>query len=322
MKIARFHTHKRRHLVRRKPINALASLMTVFNLYCGIASIFASIGMEFEQAAVFILVGIIFDALDGTVARLTNSTSDFGKELDSLCDIVTFGVAPAVLVFTSYLPDAPTLHLEMTDHTESIIGRTGSYMAILYVICAAWRLARFNTFQAERTDYFTGLPSPAAGGTLASFVLFLGYFESRLDNYQMGPFAYYLLGPMAVICGFLMVSTVRYPKNKMKSFLLAPRRAIIALGVYAVIIVVIHYAVSKSPNIVLFPLGAAYVLYGIGDTLFYTFFKRRPLPVGGDVEAVPVPALRPLEPFAGADSGSNTSSSSSSSTPEKKSEVR
>ncbi len=315
MKIARFRTHKRRHLVRRKPINALASFMTVLNLYCGIASIFASIGNEFEQAAIFILVGIIFDALDGTVARLTKSTSDFGKELDSLCDIVTFGVAPAVLVFTSYLPDAPTLHLEMTKHTESIIGRTGSYMAILYVICAAWRLARFNTFQAERTDYFTGLPSPAAGGTLAAFVLFLGYFESRLDNYQMGPFAYYMLGPMAVICGLLMVSTVRYPKNKMKSFLLAPRHALIALAVYAVIIVVIHYAVSKSPKIVLFPLGATYVLYGLGDTLFYTFFKRRPAPVEEG------PVLRALEPFPGPVVGASPSSESSSN-PEKKSDVR
>lgn len=316
MKITRFRTHKRRHLIRRKPINALASLMTIFNLYCGIASIFACIGFEFEKAAIFILVGIIFDALDGTVARITKSTSDFGKELDSLCDIVTFGVAPGVLVFTSYLPDAPTLHIAMTEHTESIIGRTGSYMAIVYIICAALRLARFNTFQAERTDYFTGLPSPAAGGTLASFVLFLSYFEDRLDNYQMGPFAYYLLGPMAVITAFLMVSTVRYPKNKMKSFLLPPRRAFIALGVYAIIfIVVFHYAVSKSPNIVLFPLGAAYVLYGLGDTVFYTFFKRRPAPPEEG------PVLRALETFVPPESGS-ASSSPSSSIPEKKSDVR
>lgn len=300
MKINRFRIHKRRHLVRRKPINVLASVMTTMNLYCGIASIFASIGFEFEKAAIFILVGIVFDALDGAVARITKSTSDFGKELDSLCDIVTFGVAPGVLVFTSYLPDAPTLHIAMTQHTESIIGRTGSYLAIIYIICAALRLARFNTFQAERTDYFTGLPSPAAGGTLASFVLFLNYFEDRLDNLQMGPFAYYLLGPMAVITAFLMVSTVRYPKNKMKTFVLAPRRAFIALGMYAIVIVAIHYAVSKSPNIVLFPLGAAYVLYGLGDTVFYTFFRRRPL-AGDGV------ALRALEPFDAAAEGAGTS---------------
>lgn len=285
MNIRHFRTHKRRHLVRRKPINVLASVMTTMNLYCGIASIFASIGFEFQKAAIFILVGIIFDTLDGAVARITKSTSDFGKELDSLCDVVTFGVAPGVLVFTSYLPDAPTLHLAVNEHTESIIGRTGSYMAIVYIICAALRLARFNTFQADRTDYFTGLPSPAAGGTLASFVLFLSYFEDRLDNYQMGPFAYYLLGPMAVITAFLMVSTVRYPKNKFKSFVLSPRRAFVALGLYAVLIVAIHYAVSKSPNTVLFPLGAAYVLYGIGDTIFYTFFKPRPLPVAEEEES-------------------------------------
>lgn len=274
MNIKRFHTHKRRHLMRRKPINVLASVMTTMNLYCGIASIFASIGSEFAQAAIFILVGIVFDTLDGAVARITKSTSDFGKELDSLCDIVTFGVAPGVLVFTSYLPDAPTLHLALTESQESIIGRTGSYMAIVYIICAALRLARFNTFQAERTDYFTGLPSPAAGGTLASFILFLGYFEEKLEAHNLGPWAYYLLGPMAVICAFLMVSTFRYPKNKFKSFVLAPRRAFLALGLYAIMIVIIHYAVSKSPSIVLFPLGAAYVLYGIGDTMWLMLFRR------------------------------------------------
>lgn len=277
MNIRRFHTHKRRHLVRRKPINVLASVMTTMNLYCGIASIFASIGSEFEQAAIFILVGIIFDTLDGAVARITKSTSDFGKELDSLCDIVTFGVAPAVLVFTSYLPAALNDHsmsLTLTESQESIIGRTGSYVAIVYVICAALRLARFNTFQSERTDYFTGLPSPAAGGTLAAFVLFLGYFEERLETHNLGPWAYYSLGPMAALCAFLMVSTLRYPKNKFKSFVLAPRRAFLALGLYALLIVVIHYAVSKSPSIVLFPLGAAYVLYGMGDSI-WLFVSRR-----------------------------------------------
>ncbi len=274
MNIRHFRTHKRRHLIRRKPINVLASVMTTMNLYCGIASIFASIGSEFGKAAIFILVGIIFDTLDGTVARITKSTSDFGKELDSLCDIVTFGVAPGVLVFASYLPEAPTLHLALTEHQESIVGRTGSYMAIVYIICTALRLARFNTFQAERTDYFTGLPSPAAGGTLAAFVLFLSYFADRLESNNLGPWAYYLLGPMAVICAFLMVSTVRYPKNKLKSFVLAPRRAFPFIVLFAVVVVVFHYAMSKSPSLVLFPLGAAYVLYGIGDTTWLLLFRR------------------------------------------------
>ena len=285
MRIKRFRTHTRRHMIRRKPINVLASVMTTMNLYCGIASIFASIGAEFEKAAIFILVGIIFDTLDGAVARITKSTSDFGKELDSLCDIVTFGVAPGVLVFVSYLPDAPTVHFALSEVEESIIGKTGSYMAIVYIICVALRLARFNTFQAERTDYFTGLPSPAAGGTLASFVLFLGYFEEKLVTHNLGPWAYYLLGPMAVICAFLMVSTVRYPKNKFKSFVLAPRRAFIALGLYALMVVAIHYAVSQSPSIVLFPLGAAYVLFGIGDTLWCILARRSPT-VEGATEVV------------------------------------
>ena len=93
----RFRQRKRR----RMPINVAASVITTFALYCGIASIFAAIRDDFELASYWILAAILFDMLDGTIARLTKSVSDFGKELDSLADMVAFGVAPAVLIYNA-----------------------------------------------------------------------------------------------------------------------------------------------------------------------------------------------------------------------------
>lgn len=255
--------------VRKRPINVLASLFTTMNLYLGTMSIFASIGSEFEKAAYCILGAILFDALDGTVARLTKSSSEFGKELDSLCDMVSFGVAPAVLVFMLYLPDG--FHLPVSARTESIVSGTGSYMAIVYVICAALRLARFNTYQAEKRDFFIGLPVPAAGGMLAAFVLFLQYYEPSLEHHQLGSFAFIALGPTSVILALLMVSSVRYPKDRLKSFILAPRHAFLVLGITAFAIVLVHWAVSRHPSIVLFPLAVIYVISGIAYTLYINF---------------------------------------------------
>lgn len=259
--------------VRRRPVNVLASVLTTIGLYLGTMSIFASIGREFEVAAYCILGAIIFDILDGTVARLTRSTSEFGKELDSLCDAVSFGVAPAVLVFMAYLPEG--MNLPVSAKAESIVGKTGSYMSIVYVICAVLRLARFNTYQAEKREYFVGLPSPAAGGMLAASVLFLKYFEGPLEAHKLGPFAYVALGPSAVLLALLMVSTVHYPKDRLKAFILEPKHAFLVLGVCAFVIAIVHYAVTESPAIVLFPLMLAYVLFGLCDTVWLWLKERK-----------------------------------------------
>lgn len=273
MKIHQLKVHRKRRLTRRRPINVLASVMTTMNLYFGLMSIFASIGQEFERAATYILIAIIFDALDGTVARLTHSTSEFGKELDSLADIVSFGVAPAVLIFTSYLPDATTI--DVPPGATSIVGMTGSYVAIAFAICAGLRLARFNAYQAARRDSFVGLPSPAAGGVLAAFVLFLQYFEPELATQPHGVLAYYALAPVGVLLALLMVSTVVYPKDRLKSFILAPRHAFMSLAIIAFVIAfVLHYATTYSWSIVLFPLGAAYVLYGLLGTAYGVLWRR------------------------------------------------
>ncbi len=265
---------KRNKKRRFMQVNVLASVMTTMNLYMGVTSIFASIGLEFQWAATCILLAMIFDMLDGFVARLTRSVSDFGKELDSLCDLVSFGVAPAVLVFMAYLPEGT--HLPVSPRAESIVGMTGSYMAIIYVVCAALRLARFNTYHAEMRHSFIGLPSPAAAGAIATFVLFLMYFEQRLDAHALGPLAYFALGPTSVLLALLMVSSVRYPKGRIKAFLLRPRHAFITLAIYAFAIGIIHYAIVTSVSLVLFPLAAAYVLFGLGDTFYGRITGRLP----------------------------------------------
>ncbi len=264
MKLYQFRRRTPRQPHRFRPVNVAASVMTTMNLYMGVASIFASIGLEFRWAATCILMAIIFDMLDGSVARLTKSVSEFGKQLDSLCDLVSFGVAPAVLVFMAYLPEGT--HLPLPPTAESIAGKTGSYIGIIYVICTALRLARFNTFQSDRRDSFIGLPSPAAGGTLAAFVLFLQYSEARLDSHAMGPMANFMLGPTSVLLALLMVSTVRYPKNRFKALILKPQHAYVTLAVAAFCIAVVHYAITRSVSLVLFPLAMGYVLFGMADT--------------------------------------------------------
>jgi len=293
MKFRRFNRKRGKPVARRRaPVNLLASVMTTMNLYCGVFSIFASIGLEFEKAAFYIFAAIIFDMLDGFVARLTHSCSDFGKELDSLCDVVSFGIAPAVMVFMVYLPETVTSGV-LSQRAESLVGKTGSYMAIIYAICTALRLARYNTFQSDRRDSFVGLPSPAAGGTIAAFILFLEYFSPRLQVQSYGPLAYYFLGPLAVLLAVLMVSTVLYPKGRLKNFILHPKHAFFALGAYAFVLAIIHYAISKSPYIVLFPVAMCYVLFGIGDSIYlYWTGQRRDAPapeVGPQSEPPAVP---------------------------------
>lgn len=313
--------------VRRRPVNYLASMLTTMNLYCGVASIFATIGYEFKVAALFILAGIVFDMLDGFVARLTKSSSLFGQELDSLADLVTFGVAPAVMIFVAYLPEQatpitsdimvskeaaaialkemqlPNFATPLTGilgtEATSIIGKSGSYMGIIYAICTALRLARFNSFQASRRDVFIGLPSPAAGSTIASFILLIEYYTPRLETYVFGPLATYALGPLAVLLAFLMISNVHYPKDRFKAFILTPLHAYHMLAVTAIVIAIAHYAITQSPSIVLFPLCMAYVLFGLSNSMYDVLRGARQTVQAADTtqsESSPPPASEGASP--------------------------
>lgn len=264
----------RKRARKRMPINMAASLVTTIALYCGVASIFSSIRGDYVDACYWILGAMVFDTMDGTVARLTRSVSDFGKELDSLSDIVSFGVAPAVLIYNAYLLEGEV--------TNSFLGPTGGMVAIIYVIFGALRLARYNVFQADRQDVFFGLPIPGAAATIAAFHLFSQKYDLHL--------AYWLLGPLTIALAFLMVSNVRYPKKNMSVFLLAPRKGFQLLVLFVVGIAGIHYAVEISPTIVLFPLTIAYVLFGItNEVVAFTTRKTALTPTEEKKETDPIP---------------------------------
>ena len=232
---------------RKRPINVLASCITAFSLYLGLTSIFCAAREDYDKAAYLILAAIVCDMLDGTVARLTKSVSDFGKEFDSLCDLVSFGVAPAVLIYHAYLREEQM--------AGSRVGRTGAFIAIIYVIFGALRLARYNVFQSTQRESFTGLPIPAAGAAVASLVLFTEYWKLNVT--------WYVLGPLTLALAVLMISTVRYPKDRLKkAFVVSPRNAFRWLALGGVIIAAFHFPVTHSPAIVLFPLSMGYVLFG------------------------------------------------------------
>ena len=176
-------------------IYLLPSILTTFGMFAGFYSIIASINGDFTLAAISIMVAMLWDALDGRVARLTNTQSDFGAQYDSLADLVSFGVAPALLVYEWSLSD---------------LGRIGWLAAFIFLACAALRLARFNT-QVGISDkrYFQGLPSPAAAGVIASMI-WLKFWKFEYFDFGIVSLSYYIGVGITIVCGLLMVSNVRY----------------------------------------------------------------------------------------------------------------
>jgi CDP-diacylglycerol--serine O-phosphatidyltransferase len=177
---------------KRKYVNILPSLLTIGNMYCGLLSIVYTMNGDFSLAAWMILLALLFDGSDGHVARLTNSTSKFGAELDSLADVISFGVAPAVLVYRSVLFD---------------FHHIGIAIVTVYAITGALRLARYNVQSAGTVKSFTGLPIPGAGCLIAAFIL----LKQEYDH----PVYYKILALFVVLLAFLMVSTIAYPKQQL-----------------------------------------------------------------------------------------------------------
>lgn len=161
----------------------IPNVITLLNLGFGLTSLWFTMQSLYKEAAVCILLAMILDGMDGRLARRLNVTSDFGKELDSLCDLVSFGVAPALLCYGSALYR---------------LGFIGLFISIIFAFCGAIRLARFNVLNIK--DYFVGVPITIAGPLLAVFIL----LSNRL------PLGFY---PAAsLILSYLMVSNIRVPK--------------------------------------------------------------------------------------------------------------
>ncbi|MCG8529098.1 MAG: CDP-diacylglycerol--serine O-phosphatidyltransferase, partial [Desulfovibrionales bacterium] len=154
----------------KKGVYILPNLFTSMNLFCGYYSILASVQSRFVEAAIAILIGAVFDLLDGKIARATNTTSKFGIEYDSLADLITFGLSPALLMVLWGL---------------QTMGRPGWLVGFLFVTCGALRLARFNTTTSTSTD-FEGLPIPAAAAMNVSTVLFFSQMGYGPEPFKLG----------------------------------------------------------------------------------------------------------------------------------------
>jgi CDP-diacylglycerol--serine O-phosphatidyltransferase len=222
---------------RRQTIFLLPGLLTTGNLLCGFYSIVLTFEGHHEWAALALFVGMVMDMLDGKVARLTRTTTQFGVEFDSLADVVSFGVAPALLLYAWAL--AP-------------LGRVGAGAAFLYVICGTLRLARFNVLTGI-TDrrYFIGLPIPGAAGVVASMVFFFESGEfNRIELFALACATYLL--------AFLMISNIRY--YSFKDLDLAKRHPFGVLLIAALgILIVFAY-----PQTFLFLAFVGYALSGPG----------------------------------------------------------
>jgi CDP-diacylglycerol--serine O-phosphatidyltransferase len=222
--------------LRRRGIYVLPNLFTTAALFCGFFAIVKAMSGGFEQAAVAIFVAMVLDGLDGRVARLTHTQSAFGAEYDSLSDMVSFGVAPALVTYAWALRD---------------MGRLGWIAAFIYCVGAALRLARFNS-SAEASDkrFFQGLPSPAAAALVAGFVWVM------IDLDVAGAEVRWLACTLLIFAGITMVSSVRF--YSFKDFNL--RRSVPFLAIVAIALSLALF--SYEPSLALFGLFVVYALSG------------------------------------------------------------
>ena len=231
----------------RRGVYLLPSLFTMANMFCGYACIVFSMRGEFATAAPFIGVAIVLDMLDGRVARMTGSTSEFGVEFDSLADVISFGVAPAILSFRWGLEP---------------LGRLGWAVGFLFLAAAAVRLARFN-IQSGTQDkrYFAGLPSPAAAGVPAATVF------AYPAGFQATVHALPVLA-MVLVPALLMVTTIRF--RSFKSFDLQSRRSYPVLLILALGIALL----AAQPEYMLLVMAYTYLASGLIG-LAWTRLRRR-----------------------------------------------
>jgi CDP-diacylglycerol---serine O-phosphatidyltransferase len=227
----------------------LPNVFTTGTLFGGFYAIVAAIDGNFSRAGIAIFIAMLFDGLDGRVARWTHTQSDFGKEYDSLCDMVAFGVAPAIVVYQWGIA-------RIADYGK-FWGRFGWLAAFFFAVGAALRLARFNARPAADKKYFEGLPSPSAAATVASFIWLVSEFDVT------GLPALILGFTITILIGALMVSKFSYWSGKELNL-----RGRIP-WVYAALIPLIYVIVSLSPE----SLFAIFGTYALSAPLYWIWRK-------------------------------------------------
>ncbi len=242
---------------RRRAVYLIPNLLTTGNLFSGLFAILSIFNGSYLAAGVAILVAVIFDMLDGKSARWTNSTSQFGVEYDSLADLVSFGVAPGLLVYV----------WAMREH-----GMVGEAVMFAFVACGALRLARYNVMVATtESKYFTGLPIPAAASVVGTLVIF---------DHHVGGFAVEMRPLMVLVMtlalAFLMVSTIKYRSFKDIKFRKSHAFNYLVWAILGLMLVV------AWPQLMLFLVFAGYALLGplekLGTLIVRGAGKRMPVP--------------------------------------------
>jgi len=233
----------------KKGVYLLPNTLTLCGMFCGFYAIMSSINGNFLHAAWAIILANIFDGLDGWIARLTNTTTRFGVELDSLSDLVAFGVAPSVMVYKWALMP---------------FGRLGWAAAFLFVACGALRLARFNVQTGSSgSKAFKGMPIPAAASILSSVVIFYYvHWEGIPDKSVMYPL-------LTIILSLLMVSTLRYHGIKEVDFREKKPFWMLIVFVMILFVMLIH------PSTAIFVFAMVYLFWGIIENIILLLRKQR-----------------------------------------------
>ncbi len=233
---------------RRRGVYLLPNLLTSAALFAGFYSIISGINDKFEASAIAIIIAGLLDGLDGRVARMTHTQSDFGEQYDSLSDLISFGLAPALLAFN--------WSLSSLGEISTFAGKLGWLAAFLYMACTALRLARFNT-QVGVADkrYFQGLASPAAAGTLVFTIWFF------IDNNVNGETVRWLIFFEIITLGILMFSNIRY-----YSFKIAPNGEKVP-AMWLLLAMLIIVLLALNPPVMGMTFGFLYVASGLLVTI-------------------------------------------------------
>jgi CDP-diacylglycerol--serine O-phosphatidyltransferase len=252
----------------KKGIYIVPSILTCGNISCGYLSVISSINGNFTKAAWLLILSIAFDLMDGRIARLTKTTSEFGVQLDSLADLVSFGIAPSVMMYQVVL---------------NSMGKIGITIAILFVLCSSLRLARFNAQvkYGVMHNSFIGLPTPASAGLLISFVLSYELFVAVPGQaltfktipilMKNMPIFFRTMPVVMVILSMLMVSNIKYLSLK-KNKLSKPKVFRFLILIISLILLILTF-----PQNIIFILFSLYVFSGILGTgaKYYSVCKKR-----------------------------------------------
>ncbi len=244
-------SEKEEHVEAKKPaigIYILPNLFTTAGLFAGFYAIMQARLGHYEAACLAIYAAMVMDIIDGRLARLTNTMSDFGSEYDSLSDMVSFGVAPALVLYNFALVD---------------LGRVGSLVAFIYIACAALRLARFNVAKSDDKRHFTGVPSPGAAAMLASVVWACSDYNIDPSNLTV------VFAVLVTLLAFSMVSNIKYRSFKDVDF--RDKMPFIGLILFVIIIAIIYL----DPPLAFLVIGVIYITSGTISYVLQAIRKRK-----------------------------------------------